>query len=277
MASLLDRAARAPRMLWIDADEYAGHLLADGVVRWTDAAALIAWHRQAMTLVKSDVAALRVASVAAAWIAADAELFAQMRERRRPLAPLRHLLACEPLRAHLQEVLGGLRFNNADTPLVLMLPSPRAWLVHAFMAAHGETPEIDDEDVESAATYVADFLRAFAQTGIDAVLLELADGEDAAAPSAADIHQPLLNVAHHYGWQIGLQWAATATPTAAPSGFDFAIAPAAIAGLPTGLQLPLTCWASGAPVDAAATAFVYASVPAQMRPETVLERIAGWR
>ena len=273
MATFLERLQRAPRLLWLDADAYAAQLLSGGAVPWTDAAALVAWHRQAMALVRNDVAALRVASVAEAWIAADPGLCEQMRERRQPLMPLRQLLASEALREHLLEVLAGLRFNNAGSPLALLLPSPRAWLVQAFTAAHGEPPALDDEIVESAATYLADFLRSFAEAGIDALLLEPADDEPAATPSELEVYQPLRNVASHYGWAFGLR----GSGAAAALGFDFAIAPQPQAGVPTGLLRAAGDWTSAAPADDGGAAFVYAQVPAHLRPESVLERLAGWR
>lgn len=274
MSGFLSRMARAPRMLWIDADAYAGRLLAHDAVPWTDAAALVAWHRQAMALVKGDVAVLRVAPVAAAWFAADAGLRETMRERRRPLSPLRQLLACEPLRGHLAEVLAGLRFNSAGVPLALVLPSPRDWLVQAFQTAHGELPQIDADDVEAAATYIADFLRSFASVGIDVLMLELPDDEELASASAAEVWQPLRNLASHYAWAMGLRLANAAAT--APSTLDFAIASTPLPGLKTGLWLSPADWESGKRIDATA-AFVYCQVPPRLRPEAVLERIAGWR
>ena len=95
-----------------------------------------------------------------------------MAAKRRAVYPLKTLLADEGLRAHLVELARNLRAGNAGLPLVLVLPSPRRWLALAQeQGAPGETGEADEEAIDSASVYIADFLRAFGDCGVDAMLL----------------------------------------------------------------------------------------------------------
>lgn len=260
------------RGLWLDYGAYAARLLANGAAPWLDADAAGAWLRKAQSLLKSDVVVLPVAAVTEQWLRARPELAAAMAAKSRAVFPLKTLLADAPLRAHLVELARVLRALFDKQPLVLALPSPRRWAALAYSQAYtGETPELDADVVDSAAAYVADFLRAFADCGIDGLLL----CEDAAsAPATADdlaLYQPVFNVAAHYRWDAGLQLP-PGSPGAAGDGPAFVLADEPLAGLPTGIAVPPAFWTGAAPPPAAG--FRYAEIPAEAQPERVLERLA---
>lgn len=263
MAAFMDLLHNKPRALWLDDHAYCARLLAAGHAPWLDTGAFVAWQRKAQGLLKADVVSLPITAVIEAWLAAHPALRAQMAAKSRSTYALRTLLADEPQRAHLVELVQGLRAGLAGLPLALVLPAPRAWVLIAYTQAHGQSTEVGEDEADGASVYIADFLRAFGEAGVDALLLQ--QFEDGAGC------QSLLNVAAHYRWDVGVQGAATAVP----AGVAFAIAEAARAAVPTGIALPEAFWEGETKV--ANGAFSYAHIPVTAQPEAVLERLATLR
>lgn len=274
MARLLERIdAKQGRLLWLDGVDYAIALLNAQQAPWRDVAACTAWQRKAQGLLKSDVVHLPLAPLVATWLSSNPTLQAALAARRRPLAPLRALLADEALGAHVAELLRSYRASFADLPFALLLPSPRHWLSLAHEQAFGAAPEaVEDDDVDAAAVQVAAFLRSFGELGVDALLLD----ERAAPAAAADIelYRPVLNVAAHYRWDTGLLLP-EAPAWSAPTAFDFLIAPGELAGQARCGRLVDAAFWDGA--SAAAAAFHYLRIPAGAQPERVLERLQTLR
>ena len=273
MGRLADLLASGKPVLWIEATAYAERLMSNGKVPWCNAAEVVAWHRKAQGLLKSDIVALPLAAVAEAWRQADEELAAEMGEKKRTTAPLKILLACEPLRAHIVEILKGLRASYGSNPLALVVPSPRRWVGDAYAAAHGEMPEVGEDEADGAAMYVADFLRAFGESGIDLLLLE--ETAETAPASAAEIkwYQSVFNIAAHYRWESGLRIPVPHNIVGA-EGINFCIGPEAVAGLTTGLALSAAAWQSGEVPALPQGGFRFVEVPVDSVPETTLERLA---
>lgn len=276
MATLTGRITAGGRGLWLDYGAYAARLLANGAVPWLDADAAGAWVRKAQGLLKSDVVMLPVAAVVEQWLRAHPDLVAAMGAKRRTVYALRTLLADDGLREHLAALARVLRSSLSGTPLVLALPSPRLWVGQAFAQAHaGESAEVDADAVDGAAAYIADFLRGFADSGLDGLLLE--ESADTEPASAADLqlYQAVLNVAAHYRWELGLRLPQGRFGGGA--GPAFALAPVALPGLVTGLRLPAEFWDGGAAPGCPAGGFRFGEIPAAAQPEAVLERLAALR
>ncbi len=263
MPAFLDLLRNKPNVLWLDSHAYCAKLLAGGEAPWLDAAAFVGWQRKAHGLLKADVVSLPIAAVIEAWLSAHPALREEMAAKSRATFALRTLLADEPLRAHLLELVLGLRAGITGLPLALVLPAPRAWVRIAYMQAHGVSTDAGEDEADSASVYIADFLRAFGEAGVDALLLQ--DLEDGAGC------QSLLNVAAHYRWDVGMQGATSAVP----AGTAFAIAEAPIPDMPTGIALTDAFWRGELP--AATAAFYYARIPVAAQPEAVLERLATLR
>lgn len=255
------------RPLWLDYGDYAGALLAGGKLPWLDVAAYVALQRKAQGLLRSDVVQLPVADVCAAWVAARPALRAEMASKKRTLFPLKTLLADAGLRTLLLELTRGLRACFDGLPLALVCPSPGAWVVQAWRLAQGaDAPvEVSEDDTDGASVYIADFLRAFGEAGVDVLLLQEA-GE---GTKALDLYQPVLNVAAHYRWEAGLQSAVEI----AGEGLSFVISPASASGR----DLPPGVWNGGAAPECPAQGFRYAKIPADAQPEIVLQRLAELR
>lgn len=272
MGALLERLTRQPLALWLDAQAYGARLLADGAAPWLDVAAHTAWQRKLQGLLKGDVLSLPVAEVIAAWLSQNPALKAAMAAKSRSVFPLKTLLADELLRAHLAELARALRQGLAGPPLVLVLPSPRAWLALAYTQAHGRETDVDEDAADSAALYLADFLQAFADAGVDGLLLQEAAHFKPASAQDFVCYQSLLNVAAHFRWDVGLHLHHPVS--ALPTGWAFAVAPQPIAGLPTVAETPSAFWSGS---GHAGGAFRYAAIPADANPEAVLERLAEIR
>ncbi|MDB5971297.1 MAG: hypothetical protein JWQ90_3747 [Hydrocarboniphaga sp.] len=278
MSRLLDRVAAVPigGLLWLDASDYASALLAKGAPPWLDVAATLAWQRKAQGLLHSDVISLPLALVIEAWLAQAAPLRSAMAAKPRLLAPLKVLLADAALRAHLAELVRGMRAGFGDALLALRVPSPRYWpaLAYAQAFAADQPLEVSADDADAAAVYVADFLRGFGEAGVDVLLLEECP---ASVPSSDDdlcCYGAVINVARHYRWDLGLLQPSAGDYDAA--SLDFVIAPTAQRGATiAALRIPASFWDSG---RAAAAPLRYLSLPASgLQPEAVLERLSGLR
>lgn len=263
--------------LWLDYSDYAAGLLAQGNAPWLDAAAAVAWLRKAQGLLKSDVLSLPLGAVAAAWLATHPALREAMAAKQRAVFPIRTMLADEALRAHLLELARGLRACFADLPLALVCPSPRRWVAEAFRQAHGADAEVEvgDDEADSAAMYLADFLRSFGDAGIDVLLLqESSDSEPETAEQVA-LYQPVINIGAHYRWEFGLALPAGRYQGDA-AGLNVLIAPASLAAA-AGRLVPAGFWNGDAAPECPANGFRYAEIPADAQPESVLQRLAGLR
>lgn len=266
------------RQVWLDYSAYAGGLLSGGSVPWLDVGALIAWQRKAQSLLKSDVLPLPVDAVAAAWLAAHPELKEAMGAKRRAVFPLKTLLADEGLRGHFVELAKGLRGSFGGATLALVIPSPRLWVGLAYgQALPGDEVEVGEDEADSASVYIADFLRAFGDSGIDVLLLKESAQTEPAGADGFGCYQSTLNVAAHYRWDTGLYLPAGRF-AGGDAGVSFVVAPAPPAGAAiAGAIVPAEFWSGGAAPAAGKGVFFMAEIPGGANPESVLERLAVLR
>lgn len=242
MNRLAARLAADQPLLWVAAEDYAAKLLAGGDAPWGDVAALADWLRRTQGLLKSDVVALPLDKLCDAWLAAHPALLVAMAEKPRPAFALRTLLGDAGIQRHVAAAAAAVR-AVVDAPLVLTIPEPGEWLaaehVRAGGGAFAATPDHDDD----AGVYVADLLRGLAGD-IDALFVR-----------GGAVPVPLLNVAKHFGWLAG-----------SATGPGFAVAPLALAGVPT--------FVTG---DAPGARARYLSIAPEAAPEAVLARLAASR
>ena len=211
---LAERAGTDAQVVWVDYIDYVGPLLAPGGIPWTDEAAMVALYRKAQGLLGSDVITLPLWPLACASMAHAPGLMEQMHAKKRSTHPLRCLLASEALRESSLNIAKALRSVYADAILALCVPSPRLAIV---LAARENLREADglvvgEDEVDSAALYMADFLRVFSEAGVDVLLLQESAQTDPPKPKEIEWYRPLLNVAAHYRWDVGLQLARTGAP-----------------------------------------------------------------
>lgn len=276
MAAFIDRLTGTnAKTLWLDYTDYAGKLLASGAPPWLDVSACVAWQRKAQSLLGSDVITIPLAAVCAAWLQAHAPLREAMAAKSRTMFPLKTLLADDALRAHLVELARGLRGSFAGLTVALDCPSPRCWVVEAYRQARG--PDVDivasEDDVDSAALYIADFLRAFGACEVDALLLQESAESEPDAPADLACYQAVLNVAAHYRWDAGLSVPGLRYPGGS-AGFAFVVAPRPLPGSREGCVVPAEFWSGAPSPECPANGFRFAVVPAGAKPESVLDRLA---
>ena len=276
MGQLATRLAATPPALWLESTAYGARLLAKDAPPWLDPAALVAWYGKLLGLLRPELAVLPLEPIVAAWLQREPGLREAMGTKSRAIFPLRTVLADPSLRAHLLEVIRALR-AAVRVPLVLSMPSPRAWVGLAYRQAHAAGVEVGDDEADAAAVYLADFLRGFGDSGIDALLLQEQADTAPASGEALVLYQPALNVAAHYQWDLGLQLPGAEGFRGDAAGFAWVIAPQPVPGAIHGQVLPPAFWTRGELPAIAAGTFRYAEIPADAPPEQVLERLAALR
>jgi len=281
MSTSLARAlTRARPLIWLDFHAYVAELFRSPVP-WLDQTAFAAFHAQAQGLLRSDVIALPVEPIADALIASDSGLRTAMAAKSRSVYPLRRLLEDTGLRKAVASLLLVLRASHAERPLALAIPSPRRWFALAYEAAHGVPLDAhvarDADEIDGASVYIADFLRAFAESGVDVLLLCETPGQAPVNPEQLVAYQSVINSARHYRWEIGLLDAGWPSSPPGDVSLDFCVAPGGTLGKCGGSLLGRAFW-EGADASAIADGhFYYAVIPAGATPERVLERLAVLR
>lgn len=277
MSTFTNSLASGANLVWIDSYDYAKALLGGGTIPWLDLSEAVAWQRKVQSLLPSDVVPVPVERVAQAWCAAHGETLEAMRAKKRAGAALRTLLADAGLRRQLVELTKGLRSCFGGKALALVVPAPARWLTLAHEAAFGEPlADIDADLADSAAVYIADFLREFAETGLDVVLIDEGGASPLSPADAISILTPVFNLAEHYRWVVGVK-TATAEGLETAAGPGFFVAPAAVPGHTSGLAIGADFWAGSAAPERPAGGFRYLTIPEGHNPESVLERVATLR
>ena len=242
---------------------------------------------QGQALLGSDVLGLRLEDAYGALLARQPDVLGEAAGRSAG-AILRALFREETERARIGEILTALRSTYRELPLVLQMPSPSAWVEWVWGLGLGKPPggkpakTPDADEIEAVAMYLADMLRAFADAGVDGVLLGENSGKGLGERFA--LYQPVVNVAHHYRWSLGLDVPGKGGGGDLPpagAGLDFCILDAKATSktdLPLGLRVAPDYWQEGKkppPMDA--RRFRFAEIPADGVPETVLTQVKALR
>ncbi len=262
------------RPTWFDAAAYGrARLLGGGDVPWASSAELSSFFAKIGGMFRSDAVLVDLADLFAQRTAADQQLRAAMAKRSRPGYALRTLLGDEQARSTAVEAVRVLAATSGPVPLVLTVPTPGRWLVAAAQQAGSDPGPPDAAQAETAAIYSADFLRMFADTGVDGLLLD-----EGRVPAGELIHpeayRPVLNVANYYEWPVLIQTDAAAAWPHGPVP-DIALwlgsaAPSQPAGR-WGVVADADFWEGADP--SAGADLVLAAVPAGADPEAVMKRV----
>lgn len=263
-------STRSKPAVWLDFFAYARRVLLRGTeIPWLQPAEFLHFYRRAQALLQSDVAYLPVGRVYDAWLAATPAALSTIAGRKRVSGTLRQLLTLAEPRHLAIEALRGMREGYGALPLILSIPSPAAWAASAHTAANSVRPQaLSEVDVESAAMYVADFLRNFAKSFVDGLLLEDGGTEARVEPGGTD--EPVRNVARHYRWSLGRFTRSSACRKLTLTSADGA-------ATCTGIVVSPAFWDGADPPLLPERGFYYADVPENAVPEAVLERLAALR
>jgi hypothetical protein len=281
LQSLLASGRGGSPGVWIDSLDYGRRLFLGGDDPWVDPARFVNGLTQAQHLLKSDIIDVRVGDYVASWLTREG---ADLKPARRPTSDLKQILGDDRMRAGLLSAVGTLGdLAKSCAGVALTLPSPRNWIGRCVERNGGDLNDYLDEDtIEMAAMYLADFVRIFAESGIVAILLE----EDADPGSdAVGLYQPILNVASGYQWSVALLIAGELETDPNSGAVDACIAePKAFASLVAdgsarGVAVPASYWTDKFSKmkfpDGCELAYV--RIPEGANPEQVLERLQALR
>lgn len=236
------------RVLVLDALDYGRAVVLQGTAVPWEPLAHVRFLGQLAALLRPDRTLVDAGALVAEALAGRPELIEAMGARSRTGYALRTLLADEAIAGSVQEVL-RIAAGSGARPLVLQVPSPAAWLLQTARLA-GADDEFDADDAENASVYVADWLRRFADSKVEAVVL---DGRAAEQAESLGDYGPLVGLADHYRWGLALRGASSAE---ARTGSAAVLAP----GYWTGEEVPVP-----------EADLLFAQIPADAEPERVLE------
>ncbi|WP_061288467.1 hypothetical protein [Azotobacter vinelandii] len=268
--------------VWLKASAYTRRLLlgADGDP-WTGAAQYLAYFSQAQGLLRPDAAVLEVGELFDSWLSRHPEAVAELGSKRRASFPLRKLLEQDEPRRLLAEVVEAVVANlRGRTPLVLAMPSPRHWLLHANALAGRSGIETNPDAIEDAAMYMADLLRALSAQPVGGVLLEEHPADDRPGTTDLEHYRPLINVARHYRWSLA--WRPRGDADLGPPAlaeFDALISADLRLQRPasSGVDVGAVLWQGGDLPTLDQGQFYFVEIPADQQPEFVLDSLARLR
>lgn len=246
VASAAGARAGSP-VLVIDALDYGRAVVLQGAAVPWGPLEHVRFLGQLAALLSPDRTLIDAGALVADAVAGRPELVEAMGARSRTGYALRTLLADESIGGTVFEVL-RIAAGSGARPLVLQVPSPEVWL-RATAEIAGADAEVDADDAENASVYVADWLRRFAESGVDTVVL---DARAAPRTERLGDYGPLTGLADHYRWGLVLR------------GREDAEARTGTAGV-----LARGYW-RGEDVPVPEVGLLLATIPADAEPERVL-------
>ncbi|MCU1484106.1 MAG: hypothetical protein JWN67_852 [Actinomycetia bacterium] len=244
----------------LDHQQYAQVVILQGQpIPWADPAAYATFDSQARQLLRPDATLLDLGALYDHVLASDEGLKLAMMSRSRRGWALKVLLGNKEAAATAFE-LASVAAQTSPTPLVLQIPSPMLWLARTHvLTGAGTVADLNADDAENAAMYVADWLGRQAMLPVSMLLLDerwRGRGDLPLVDSSA--YTPVANVADHHRWAmarrthdrvdiLGSDVSATVVPP------DFWLSDAASA------------WSGDV---------LFAEIPAHAVPETVLSQLA---
>ena len=265
--------------MWVDFNDYAENLiLGADADPWKTPAEYISFYQQAHSLVGAEVVAINVWGLYESWMSTDKDAIPSMSGKRRVTVALKKMLEAASPREFLAELLIALNDNyGANTPIVLVLPSPRSLLVKANKAANGVDVIPDETGIDTAAMYMADYLRYFSELEISGILLVEDSNLLPMSTEEVSWYQPVFNIAKHYRWSLGVKLAFDQDGFELPDDIEFCISTTNghDRGITFGLDVTDALWKEGVDYEDIPRTddFFYLTIPVEVKPETVLDRL----
>lgn len=268
--------------LWLKSSAYTRRLLlGESADPWESASQYLSYFSQAQGLLKPDVAVLEVGELFDAWLARHPEVKPELVGKRKLSFPLRKFLEQSAPRELLAEIVAALLAHlRGATPLVLSMPSPRAWLKHANHMAGRTDIEVDPDSIEDAAMYITDLVRAVSAYEVGGLLLEEEAAQPGDAPLDLELYRPIINVTKHYRWPLAVRLGqAEYLSNEALTDIELSICSTRLQGwgLAQGIDVSRQLWAGEEIPPLAPSQFHFVEVPSNERPEHVLDCLGRLR
>lgn len=247
--------------LVIDHGDYGSAvLLQGGPVSWGDPAALVGYLRQVQSLLDPDLAYLDVEALLRAHLAATPSLAEAMGARSRTGYALRALLGDDDGVQKLRTVITTVK-DSVRRDVALAVPSPARFLPRAHAVAGTDISDVTEDHADSASMYVAEWLGRLGGLPVGLVLFDAraSDGEQGgvAAESLA-AYSSLTNVGDHLCIPLAMR---------SDEGIEMTDGDG-------GGVVPDEFWTGAADAPEAGE-WRLAHIPAEAKPEVVLERVAA--
>ena len=266
ISTIMKNSEAGQPLRWLEWLDYGRKVILNGrEIPWNDTTALASFFGQGCDLLQLGMVSFDLEAYLDWWLKENSSALDAMKGKRRIGFALKTLLGDQGLRTGVVDILGSLAAASS-TPVVLGLPSPRRLLPWAHdLANGGHTDSVDEIAVDSATVYLADFLRALADTGIAGVLVRESGGNDY-GDSLGTLYRPVVNVAQTYQWMVSLDLGdCRATGL---DDFDLVISREAVDAGIVVHSVSSEFWESG---QWQASAVVYGEVPVDGVPEKILE------
>ncbi len=257
-------------LVWLEAEAYGAEVVRNGKpFPWTNPTEFVSSYGQLQSLLKPGVAPVNVGNFLKSWLDANPAALSEMSGKKRVRFAIKRLLGLEVPRTIIREIVSAL-CESVSQPVVLVLPTNGELINWANQKANGTKPQqLTEIDIDSVSVYLADFLRAFSGLNVAGVLMQLCEGQ-AVNPELLDLYSPIINVAKHYHWALGVQVQNPTELNDSNAALDLVISnhPAA-----NGQVLGTDFW-EGVETAQPETGFYFGEVDAALQPEVVLERLA---
>jgi len=277
---LPDSSGKAGIRIWLKSSGYSRRLiLGEEGDPWKSVAEYLAYFGQAHALLKPDVAVIDVSELFQSWVKSHPELLEEMGAKKRVLFPLRKMLEADGPRKLLAEIIEAVQASvRGKLPVVIAMPTPRDWIREANRLVSIQDIEIENDDVEDSAMYIADFIRSFAASPLDGVLLE--DGLSVCELEDVKRIKSIFNLTNHYRW--GVVWRTDAGQdviNVMADSIDAVITSKKIDPKlkSVGLDLSNSLWEGQAVTELNSGEFYFVEVPYDEKPENVLEKLEALR
>ncbi|MCV7228274.1 hypothetical protein [Mycolicibacterium komossense] len=234
-------------------------ILRGAPVPWSEPVECQSYFGQAQGLLRPDTTLVDIGAAYDQQLSTRPGLIDAMGARSRTGYALKTLLADDDLTAcatRLVEVLG----KTSRQPVVLQIPAPLRWLALAqSRCGKSDLTGIEPDHGESASMYLADWLRRFEALPITLLLLDGRRNDDPAltglVPEDLVAYTPVVNAVEHYRWGLAMRTDDELT----------------FHGGAPGAVVPQSFWTDGIVPPGRA---LFAEVPADAEPETVLAQLA---
>lgn len=186
---------------WLNFTQYANKLFANGRTDlWENPDTFISVFGQGQALLQSDVLHIAIAPVYENYL--KKSHFVEQWDGKRPTFIVKKLFAVEEPKNIMGDILTNIQNSHLSSkPVALIIPSPQSWLE----MIQSEAKTWSEDDIESVAMYVAEYIRFFSTLNIETIVLDEAANGALSLTERLPLYQPIINVAKHYQWLLGLK------------------------------------------------------------------------